>query len=255
MDPSIDSWGAIAALAGVGFVSGFMNVLAGGGSLLTLPLLLFLGMPAPVANATNRIGLVLQNISASTAFHRGGRLPLRPTLWLLLPFVPGAYVGAVVAVDVDETLFRRVLIVMMLLALYSILHGQGSRRLESTARVPHPALLGLSFALMGFYAGFMQAGLGFLLIAALSGLGGFDLVRANAIKVSVVLISQLLALAVFQRAGNVDWRAGAVLAVGSAAGAWVGARWQMRRGVVWVRRVLVTLLVFVLVQLVRQSLP
>ena len=103
------TWPEILILFGAGAVAGFMNVVAGGGSLLTLPALLFVGLPAPVANATNRISLILQNASASTAFRRGGRLPLRVTVRLALVALPGAAVGAFLALDVDETTFRRIL--------------------------------------------------------------------------------------------------------------------------------------------------
>ena len=92
----------------VGFVAGMVNVVAGGGSLLTLPVLLWLGLPAPVANASNRLGLVMQNVSATTAFHRAGVLPWRPTLVLFAPALPGALLGAYTALDIDEQLFRRI---------------------------------------------------------------------------------------------------------------------------------------------------
>jgi uncharacterized membrane protein YfcA len=248
------SWPEILILFGAGTVAGFMNVVAGGGSLLTLPALLFVGLPAPVANATNRIGLILQNISASTAFRRGGRLPLAITLRLALVALPGAALGAFVALDVDETTFRRILAAILLLVLVIMLRGSGrDSRPEGPVDPPHPKALYVSFFFMGVYAGFIQAGLGFLLVAALSNLGGLDLVRSNAVKVAVVLVLQILALAIFQAAGAVNWWGGLALGAGSMLGAWAAAHWQMLKGAVWVRRLLVAILILVALRLLQES--
>lgn len=240
-------------LAAVGFVAGFLNVLAGGGSLLTLPLLLWLGYPAPVANASNRIGLVVQNVAASTAFHRGGVLDLGAVLRVLIPAVPGAALGAWIAIDVDEVTFRRILVAILLFSLWSLLRGGlGTERVEAPGRM-RKILFYTSFFFMGIYAGFVQAGLGFLLIGVLTSLGGFDLVRTNAIKVALVLAVQILALAIFSAAGKVDWLAGAGLAIGTSGGAWVAAHWQMAKGAVWVRRVVIGLLAAITLRLIYEG--
>lgn len=252
MDTTFEGLPRLLPLLGAGLLAGFINVLAGGGSLLTLPTLLFLGMPASVANATNRIGLVAQNVTATAIFHRRGRLDLGLTLRLALLAIPGAALGAIVALEVSDTLFRRILAGILLVALYGILRGSSGRE-ERVLPIPHPWGLGLSFVAMGFYAGFIQAGLGFLLIAALTGLGGLDLIRSNAVKVAVVLLLQLLSLAIFQRAGQVDWTAGVVLAAGTMTGGWLGAHWQMRQGVRWVRRAVVVILLLFALRLLQQS--
>lgn len=239
----------IAALILAGALAGFANVLAGGGSLLTLPVLLFLGLPSSVANATNRISLIVQNISATTTFARKRMWPRALAIKLFLCALPGAILGARLALELDETLFRRILAGVILLSLAPLMR---SSKAASGARgdgIPHPVWLGLSFALMGIYAGFLQAGLGFLLIAALTQLGGLDLVRTNAVKVSVVLGLQLAALVVFQRAGAVDWVRGACLAAGSASGAWLAAHLQMERGAPWARRILMVLVLLVVIRL------
>jgi uncharacterized membrane protein YfcA len=254
MSPPSLAWPQALLLVGAGALAGFINVVAGGGSLLTLPALLFLGLPAPVANATNRISLILQNVSASTAFRRGGRLPLGLTVRLAVAALPGAAVGARVALEVDETTFRRVLAAILLLVLVAILRGSRRDAPTDGAVAPlHPRALYAAFFAMGLYAGFIQAGLGFLLIASLTNLGGLDLVRSNAVKVAVVLVLQILALAIFQAAGTVDWWGGLTLGGGSMLGAWVAARWQMRRGSVWVRRLLVGILILVAIRLLQES--
>jgi len=239
----------ILALVLAGGLAGFANVLAGGGSLLTLPVLLFLGLPSASANATNRISLIVQNISATTTFARKQMLPAGLAFKLFLCAVPGTVVGARLALELDDLLFRRILAGVILLSLAPLMRSPKSAAGADHDGVPHPVWLGLAFAAMGVYAGFLQAGLGFLLIAALTQLGGLDLVRTNAVKVSVVLGLQLAALVVFQRAGTVDWVRGTCLAVGSASGAWLAARLQIERGAPLARRILIVLVLLVVIRL------
>ena len=246
--------GEIAALIGIGALAGFANVAAGGGSLLTLPLLLFLGLPSTTANATNRICLIFQNTSGSIAFYRKQRLPLRLTLRLAAIAIPAALVGAWLAVDVDERTFRRILGLVMLVVLVPILRqGRTVTRSEPLASPPHPAWLALSFALIGFYSGFLQAGVGFPIILALVHLAGLDLVRTNAVKIATALILQVAALLVFAATGKVDWLRGLYLGLGSIIGAWLSASWQVRQGVVWVRRFLVLAVILFAIRLLQQG--
>jgi len=230
------------ALLGAGLAAGFINVNAGGGSLITLPALIFLGLPTTAANATNRVGLVLQNTVSSSAFAHGGRLPLRLSLLLLLPSLPGAWLGTRIALELDALWFRRILAFLLLFVLAIILRRPKVKEPApegAKGAIPHPWLLGGSFFFLGIYAGVIQAGAGFLIIAAVNRLGGLDLVRTNAVKVFVVLVLQLLALAMFWREGQVWWLPGLVLGTGTMIGGYVGTHVQMDRGEVWVRRFLV----------------
>lgn len=255
-----------------GLAAGFINVNAGGGSLITLPALIFLGLPTTMANATNRVGLVLQNTVSSSTFARRGRLPLRLGLLLLIPSIPGAYLGTRIALELDEVWFRRILAAILLFVLVTIVRkpsrsessgagddgraenniageehghtGMGVAPKTSTApsvlpAVPHPYLLAGSFFLLGIYAGVIQAGAGFLLIAAINRLGGLDLVRTNAVKVFVVLFLQVLALGIFWSSGQVRWLPGIVLGAGTMLGGYAGTHTQMKHGEVWVRRFLI----------------
>ena len=234
-----------------GGLAGFINVNAGGGSLITLPALIFLGLPTTVANATNRVGLVLQNSVSSATFARRGRLPLRLGLLLLLPSLPGAWLGTRIALDLDEVWFRRILAFILLFVLYLILHKKKGAVAESFEG--HPVLLGASYFFLGIYAGVIQAGAGFLIIAALARLGGLDLVRANATKVFTVLFLQLFALAIFWHAGQVRWLPGLVLGGGTMLGGYLGTHLQIQRGEVWVRRLLVICVVAFAIKLVAES--
>lgn len=234
-------WWQLGLLVLAGLVAGVINTLAGGGSLLTLPLMLWIGLPAPVANASNRISLILQNASGVTNFQRNGRLHWPTAALLSACAVPTALVGAWLAVDIDERLFRRILVAVLVVTVVVVARGRanGGGDLEEPV---HRGRLALGFAMAGFYAGFIQAGLGFALLALLHGLGKLDMVRSNAIKVSVVLACQLAALAVFSLNDTIDWAAGLALALGSVTGAALAVRLQIRRGSAWVRRVVVALL-------------
>lgn len=243
--------GLTAVVFFAGLVAGFINVVAGGGSLLTLPVLIFLGLPAAAANATNRVGILLQNVVASSTFHRQGLLEARLGLRLMLAAAPGAVLGALVAVDMDDRLFRWVLAGVMLLVLVSIIRrrrasGPGPASLDPAGERNQPALYA-SFFFIGFHSGFIQAGVGFVIIAALSSFSGMGLVRSNGIKVLTILMMQVISLGIFAAMGSVHWMWGLTLASGTMIGGWAGVRWQVKQGEVWVYRVLVvSIIVFAL---------
>lgn len=245
-------WWQLLLLLLAGLVAGILNTLAGGGSLLTLPLMLWIGLPAPVANASNRISLIVQNVSGTVNFHRSGRLHWPTALLLGACAVPMALLGAWVAIDIDERWFRRILVGILAVSIVIVARGRsGAGELHQ----PRERLkLALWFVAAGFYAGFIQAGLGFALLALLHGLGQLDLVRSNAIKVTMVLMCQLAALAVFSVAGSVDWTAGLTLAIGSASGAAIAVRLQVRKGSEWVRRIVLVLLATFALILVLQEI-
>jgi len=246
-------WWQLSLLLFAGFAAGVLNTLAGGGSLITLPLMLWIGLPAPVANASNRISLILQNISGAANFHRTRHLHWPTALLLGACAVPTALIGARLATDIDEHWFRRILAVVLLVSVIVVARGRagGGDRTEPVNRLK----LAIWFMVVGFYAGFIQAGLGFALLALLHGVGQLDLIRSNAIKVTVVLFCQLAALVVFMFAGQVNWIAGLSLAAGSASGAAVAVHLQVRKGAAWVKRLILTLLgSFALVLFVQEVL-
>lgn len=220
---------AVVSVLATGFVAGFFNVTAGGGSLLTLPLLVLLGLPGPVANGTNRLALVVQNLVAVPTFRRGGVRGMRRHARLVLAAVPGALLGAWAGATISDPLFRRVLGLLMIAMTAVVLARPGGADGRDPATRPRLATW-LSFAGIGLYAGFIQAGVGFLIVFALAGIERMPLVRAHAFKVATVLALQVLALPVFAWHGKVSWGLGALLAVGLAAGGFVGARLTLRSG-------------------------
>ena len=220
-----------------GLAAGFINVLAGNGSLISLPVLIFVGLPPGVANATNRVSIVFQNLVGGTSFHRQGKLDARGARMLSIPMVLGSAVGALIAVDVNDQVFRQVLAVAMIVMLILMLvkperwitgkPGTVSSRL-TLARF-------ITFFAIGVYGGFLQAGVGIFLLVALVLEVGYDVVRANAVKVVVTLASAVVSLAIFSANLKVNWTAGLVLAAGSMVGAWLATRFASDRGAAWVR--------------------
>jgi hypothetical protein len=230
----------------IGFLSGFLNILAGGGSLLTLPMLIFLGLPAAVANGTNRVGILVQNIFAIQAFHRHKVFPVRLSLLCAAPSLVGAYVGANMAVDIDELLFKRILAgIMVGVLLLTLVDPMKYRRTAEVAFAPlRLFVLLVVFFFIGLYGGFVQAGVGFLILSALM-LQGLDLVRSNAVKIFVIFLFTLPALAIFAWHGQVNWPLGAALAVGNASGGWLASHMAVKKGHDWIKRVVsLTVLAF-----------
>ena len=220
-------------LFAAGVVAGVINVLAGGGSFLTLPLLIFLGLPATVANATNRVGVVVQNITGAWAFHRARALDWRWALLASVPALVGSALGAWMALRVGDELFRRLLAVVMVV----ITAGTFLAPEPGAGRVRREAgtwWVMLAFFGIGVYGGFLQAGVGFLVLAVMSW-AGIDLVRANAIKMVTILLLTLLALAIFAAAGSVLWPMACALAAGNAIGGVIGAHVALRQGHRWLR--------------------
>jgi uncharacterized membrane protein YfcA len=233
------------ALFAIGFVAAVINVIGGGGSFLTLPLLIFLGLPPSVANGTNRIAVLAQNVSAVVGFHRYNVLPIRWSLIVSIPAMAGAAIGAWAALNVPDVAFRRILsIVMLAVALGTLLHRRIRKDGPSEPRSAwHPATF-VGFFLTGIYGGFLQAGVGFLALAVTT-MAGLDLVRGNAVKVFSVLLLTLLSLAMFAGTGHVSWSAGMVLAVGSILGGAAGVRLAVFKGQKWLEQVVsVTIVVF-----------
>ncbi len=230
-------WYAYPLLILAGMAAGFVNMLAGNGSLITLPALLFIGLPANIANATNRVGVTLQNVVGTAGFYRQGRLDVRGALLFSIPTVVGSVLGARIAVDIDEALFRRVLAVAMVIMLVIML-VKPERWIIGKVHV-HSGRLSivqvLVFFAIGVYGGFLQAGVGIFLLAALVMGPGYDVVRANAVKVAIVLALTFAALLVFQANAQIEWGIGLVLGIGNMLGAWLGTKVGVRKGAGWVR--------------------
>lgn len=236
---------ALLLLAAAGFLASVLNVIAGGGSFLTLPILIFLGLPATDANATNRVGILTQNAGAVWGFHRHRVLDWAWALGVVVPGMFGAAVGAGLALLVGDRDFRRLLAFFMLaITLWTILDPTGRSARRAGALSSRPALLRAGFFLVGIYGGFVQAGVGFLALAVTTA-AGLDLVRGNAVKVLTILVQTIVSLAIFAWGDKIQWLPGFALAAGSFLGSLVGVRLTVLKGHRWVQGVVtVTIVAF-----------
>lgn len=238
-------------LFAAGLAAGIINTVAGGGSVITLPVLIFAGLPAGVANATNRIGLVLQNVTAIWRFRRSGVKESHLSWRCLAVAAVGAVFGVWLAVLIPDRRFEHVLAILMLILLVLILKkpkphlveeapGDAWKPLSTRKRV----LLLLSFFGLGVYAGFIQAGMGIMVLLTLGYLVRMDLVRGNYIKLVVILGLTFVALATFMIQGvPVAWIAGISTGSGQIVGALIGSWVAIEKGEKWIKVIMVTAIV------------
>ena len=250
-------------LAVLGVIAGTLNVLAGGGSLLTLPAMVFLGLDGAVANGTNRVAILAQNVTAVGGFRSLGFSDMKLSLSLALAALPGGICGALLGTVVRGDLFNRVL-GAVLIGVLLLMTVQGLRKVKSASPIGggeiketenaapsrRQLILGhLAMVAVGFYGGFIQAGVGFLLMAALSRVVGLDLVRVNMHKVFIVGFFTLAALIIFAARGQVLWIPGLALAVGNSVGGWIGSQLSVLKGERWIRNTLYAALFLMAIKL------
>jgi len=249
MDHSILNW---TILTLVGIIAGFLNTVAGGGTLISLPVLILMGLSGSVANATLRVGILAQNISAVGGFmSKGIKLPIPYVIYLAIVSLAGGWIGARLAADVPDHLFNRILAVIMVLVVLSIVFDRKpSVDIQAEDLSWKRQALGImGFLALGIYGGFIQAGIGFLVIALLTHLHHFPLARTNFIKVFVAILYTGVAVITFALAGKILWVEGIILAFGQAIGAWFGSRWSVKAGDRWVKRVLLVAVLILVVRL------
>ncbi len=246
----LEPW-QLGLLTAVGIVGGFLNVLAGGGSLLTVPVMVFLGMPGPVANGTNRIAILAQNLSAIVAFFRRGFADFRLSLTLAACAIPGAVAGALAGTRLDGPWFNRALALIMIGVMIVMHLDRGAAERPRDYR-PTRAQLIRGHLLMvgaGFWGGFIQVGVGFILMPILNRAMGLDLVRTNMHKVFIIASYTVAALLIFATRVEIIWVAGLALALGNSLGGYLGAHFTVTRGERLVRTVLNLVLVAFIIKL------
>ncbi|MBL4578710.1 MAG: sulfite exporter TauE/SafE family protein [Flavobacteriales bacterium] len=242
---------ALAVLGGV--IAGFINTLAGSGSLITLPILIFLGLPANVANGTNRLGVVFQTIVAVVTLKRKGAMEGVGSYWLIIPSVIGAVPGAMLAADMTDQTLRYTIGGVMLLMLIPVMMNADKWLREQSVEggASRKWYVILTFVLIGAYGGFIQAGVGIFLLAGMVLLAQLTMTHANALKNLVVLCFSVPALMVFLYNDQVDWKLGLLMASGQMLGGWTAARFAMdvKGANVWIRRLLVVMIIAATLQL------
>lgn len=225
----------------VGILSGFLNVSAGGGSLITMPVLIFMGLPSAVANGTNRVALMAQNIIAITNFKKHGYFDVKLNLMLALPALLGSLVGSQFAVLISDQVFDTVLALVMVMVLVLTITDPHKKlhisHLELTTR--RKIISMIIFFFIGIYGGFIQAGVGLIIIAALSMLTGSSLVKINGMKVFIVAVYMSVSLLVFLFNGKVEWLIGIILALGNGIGGYLGSHFSITKGEKWIKIIMI----------------
>jgi len=223
-----------------GFAAGFINTLAGSGSIISLPLLMFLGLPANVANGTNRVMIILSNAVGLVGFRKHGEIKLKGNVGIAIPTIIGALIGAVSAVHVNEKILTRIIGALMIVLFFMVIYKPEKwLKTASPDHTTHPSWGQYVFMFfIGFYGGFLQLGVGVFLLSGLVLGAGYDLVKANAIKVLIILVYTLFILPVFIWNHQVNFTAGLILAAGSMIGAYVASRVAVSWGPKFVRYIL-----------------
>jgi uncharacterized protein len=238
------TWIEIVELIGLGIFVGFVNTLSGSGSLLTLPFLISLGLPANVANGTNRIAILLQNIVGVGNFKKQKVFEFKEAVWLTIPAIIGAVIGASVAVKISDALMEKI-IAGILVFMFFFLIFKPKMWLGEQAEVIKTKPNFIQFIVLffiGFYGGFIQAGVGLFLLTGLVLSAGFDLVKANAVKGFIILIYTVFALSVFIYNDSVNYKIGLILAAGNMLGAFIASKFAVDWGPKFVRYVLLVVL-------------
>jgi len=231
----------IGFLALVGCVAGALNVMAGGGSLLAMPVLVFLGLPGPVANGTNRVAVLAQNFTSTVSFFKRGFSDFKLSLSLALAALPGAALGAYLGTKLAGVWFNRILAGIMIGVIVLMARKKGHVDMAASKGAVSGKRIFWAHVLMvgaGIYGGFIQAGVGFIFMAILHRVLRFDLVRVNMHKVFIIGVYTMAALAIFALKGQVAWLGGAALATGNSFGGWVGTRLSVEKGEGLIRIVL-----------------
>lgn len=218
-----------------GVLVGIINTLGGGGSVITMSLFMAMGMPIGVANGTNRIAVLLQNLSATVAFLRKGMLHVKSGLLLSIPAIVGNIFGAMVATEVSEAVFKVCLSVVLVVILIYLVLGKDNEQVTGGHGLRIKWWHYIWFFIIGFYGGYIYIGLGFLILAITIWTMDLDIVTANVIKGFVIFLSTPFALAVFIYNGQVEWVAGLLHGVGNIVGAVMASHWAMSWGVKFVR--------------------
>ncbi|PIB25438.1 integrase [Maribacter sp. 4U21] len=247
----MEEWYHYPLLVVVGFAVGFINTVAGGGSLLSLPVLIFLGLPSNIANGTNRVAIVIQTALATAGFKSKGVSTFPFNAYLGIAAFLGSIIGAYIAVDVKGEVFNRILAIVMISVVFIIVFSPKINFKDVEERLTGKYLwIGIVvFFFFGIYGGFINAGLGFLMILFLHYVNRMSLVRSNATKVSVVFLYMISALVVFALNDKVNWKIGLILAIGNGSGAWIASRYSVKKGDGFIKVFLVIMVIVMAVKL------
>ena len=227
-------WYHYLLLVVVGFIVGIINTISGGGSLLTLPILIFLGLPSNTANGTNRIAIFIQTIFSYAGFKSKGITNKYTSFgwYLAVSATIGSLIGARIALDIKDDLFNKILAIVMVLIVGFMVIQPNKKLNELTDRIKgkYSILSTIAFFFIGIYGGFIQAGTGIFILLTLSSINHLTLVRSNVIKAMVMLVYTAATLFMFGFNNNLNWTVGLTMALGQALGGWLSSRWSVDKG-------------------------
>ena len=213
-----------------GVIAGFINTVAGGGSLLTLPILIFMGLPSNIANGTNRIAIFMQNIFSISGYKSRGVSDFKYSSWLSVSALIGSIIGAKIAINIDEDMFNKILSIVIIIVVLTIIYNKKTFNINSeNISIEKKIISVIMFFFIGIYGGFIHAGVGFLILSILSNYNGIQLSKANSIKVFVVFVYTFFALIVFIMENKINWILGINLGIGNSIGAWIASRWSYNK--------------------------
>jgi len=233
-----------------GVFVGFINTLSGGGSVISLTLLILLGLPANIANGTNRISIFFQTLSSVGSFTRQKMFNSWRPVWIGIPATVGSVIGAYVAVDVHEKVIEIAMAVAMVIMVFFLFFKPDKWMKENKDLLSKPLKWWqfLIFFAVGFYGGFIQVGVGYFLLMSLVLGIGYDLVKANAVKNLIVFFYAIFALLVFILEGKVNYLYGLILSVGSIIGALIASYLAVKKGAGFIRAVIVLSVILTILQ-------
>lgn len=234
----IHNWYELLLMWGVGIVAGFFNILAGGGSFLTLPLLIFLGLPPNIANGTNRLAILMQNVTAVGRFKQLNYHPGQFSLIAGSFALPGAIIGTWLATQVSNAQFKTSLaLIMLVMTIFTLIM---TNREKNNPITPDEysggwKIAGPVYFLLGIYGGYIQAGIGFLIIAVILW-QGLNLVHGNAVKLTIITVFTTISLVIFALNNQVNWLAGFLLGLGNIMGGLLGAQVSVKKGHAFIKK-------------------
>lgn len=236
-----------------GLLVGFINTLAGGGTIISITLFMTLGLPPIVANGTNRIGIFLQTLTAVFFYQKNKILDIRNSLKYALPVVLGSIIGGNLAISINETIFNFFLIGILLFITGLIIFKPKIWIEGNPEKIIRPMtfLQWIIFFVIGIYGGFIHVGIGYFLIAAIVLMCGYNLLKTNAIKNLIVLLYIPVSLIPFILNGQIRYDYGLIHAIGNVIGAYVASRWATKFGSKFIRYILITLLIVSCFQIFR----
>ena len=227
--------------------AGFINTIAGGGSSLTLPILIFLGLEPAVANGTNRIAILFQNVSAVSSFKKQNIADIKTSIYLSLYTLPGAIIGSIAAIKIESAMFNKILGLVLIFIMISMFLPKSKNTIEKSNVFNWKVITSMTF--IGFYGGFIQVGVGFFLMTVLYIFINNNLLYVNMYKVFIVLVYTIPSIIIFLIAGKIEWQIGFILSLGNALGAWWSVKYSVKKGEKVIKYALTLIIIFVSLKL------